>query len=58
MHGPITPDPIRELLERVERQAYMSGLVWGKRAAGGAAFWRGFACGLVAAVVIVAWSVL
>jgi hypothetical protein len=58
VHGNVTPDPVRELLERVERQAYMSGLVWGKRAAGGAAFWRGFACGVVVTLVAIAWGVL
>jgi len=58
MHGPMTPDPVRELLDRVERQAYGAGLVWGKRAAGGAAFMRGFACGLAAAIVVIGWSVL
>lgn len=58
MHGNVTPDPVRDLLDRVERQAYISGHAWGRREAGGAAFWRGFACGIGAAVVAIGWGVL
>jgi len=55
MHGPMTPDPVRELLDRVERQAYMSGLTWGLRRGSSWAFARGVACGIAGTRVVSGW---
>lgn len=58
MHGSMTPDPVRELLDRVERQAYVSGLNWGARRGSAWAFWRGVACGVAGTLVVIAvWAI-
>lgn len=51
----MTPDPVRELLDRVERQAYMSGLTWGVRRGSSWAFARGVACGIAGTLVVIGW---
>lgn len=55
MYGPMTPDPVRELLDRVERQAYASGMTWGAKRGSAWAFWRGVACGVAGTLVVIAW---
>ena len=54
MHGPMN-DPVRDLLTMVETQAARSGYDRGVQRSSACAFWRGVACGIAGALVMIAW---